>query len=263
MTTLRHSGTALRQRMIEDLQLRGLAPKTQEAYVGAVRQLAKHYEKAPDQISEEELRQYFLHLKNEKQVSRSTCTIALCGIKFFYEKTLGRDWTRLDFVRPAREKKLPVVLSSEEVGRVLGCVRRFRYRVCLSTIYGCGLRLGEGVRLQVSDIDGERMVVHVRQGKGGKPLCAVAEANLGAVARTVVESSPSAVAVSRPTTSWSGCVYGTRADECKRCSESVQGGVARERHSETGDCAYFASFVCHASVGSRGQLAYHPSLFGS
>lgn len=168
MTTLRHSGTALRQRMIEDLQLRGLAPKTQEAYVGAVRQLAKHYEKAPDQISEEELRQYFLHLKNEKQVSRSTCTIALCGIKFFYEKTLGRDWTRLDFVRPAREKKLPVVLSSEEVGRVLGCVRRFRYRVCLSTIYGCGLRLGEGVRLQVSDIDSERMVVHVRRAKGGK-----------------------------------------------------------------------------------------------
>jgi len=154
--------------MIEDLQLRGLAPKTQEAYVGAVRQLAKHYGKAPDQISEEELRQYFLHLKNEKQVSRSTCTIALCGIKFFYEKTLERDWTRLEFVRPPREKRLPVVLSAGEVGRILGCVRRLRYRVCLSTIYGCGLRLSEGVHLQVADIDGERMMVHVRQGKGAK-----------------------------------------------------------------------------------------------
>jgi len=154
--------------MLEDLHLRGLAPKTQAAYVGAVRQLAKHYGKAPDQISEEELRQYFLYLKDEKQVSRSTCTIALCGIKFFYETTLGREWTRLDFVRPAREKKLPVVLSAGEVGRVLGCVRRFRYRACLSTIYGCGLRLGEGVRLKVADIDSERMVLHVRQGKGGK-----------------------------------------------------------------------------------------------
>ncbi len=100
--------TDLRKRMQEDLQLRGLGPKTQEAYVGAVRQLAKHYEKQPDQISEEEL---FLHLKNEKKVSRSTCTIALCGIKFFYEQTLGREWARLNFVRPVREKKLPVVLS--------------------------------------------------------------------------------------------------------------------------------------------------------
>ncbi len=106
--------TDLRRRMQEDLQLRGLAPKTQEAYVDAVRQLAKHYEKPPDQISEEELRQYFLHLKNEKKASRSTCTIALCGIKFFYEQTLGQEWARLDFVRPAREKKLPVVLSSGE-----------------------------------------------------------------------------------------------------------------------------------------------------
>ena len=117
MTTLRQSGSALRQRMIGDMQLRGLAPKTQRAYAGAVRQLAEHYGKAPDQTNEEKLRQYFLYLKNEKHASRSACTIALCGIKFFYETTLGRDWTRLDFVRPPREKKLPVVLSGEEVGQ--------------------------------------------------------------------------------------------------------------------------------------------------
>ena len=82
--------TILRQKMIEDLQLRGLAVRTQESYVQAVRQLAAHYHKSPDQISEEELRQYFLFLKNVKQVSRSTQTIALCGIKFFYEHTLVR-----------------------------------------------------------------------------------------------------------------------------------------------------------------------------
>lgn len=75
---------------------------------------------------------------------------------------------KLDFVRPSREKKLPVVLSIDEVGKVLGCVRRFHYRVCLSTIYSCGLRISEGVRLQVADIDSERMVIHVRQGKGGR-----------------------------------------------------------------------------------------------
>jgi len=160
--------TPLRQRMIEDLQLRGLSAKTQEAYLRAVRQLAEHYHKSPDLITEEELRLYFLYLKNDKQVSRSGFTIALCGLKFFYERTLHREWATLDLPRRTREKKLPAVLSTAEVRLILGCLRRPYYRVCLTTIYSCGLRLREGVSLQVSDIDGERMMLHVRQGKGNK-----------------------------------------------------------------------------------------------
>lgn len=160
--------TVLRQKMIEDMQLRALSARTQEAYMRAVRQLAEHYHKSPDQISEEELRQYFLYLKNVKQVSRSTQTIALCGIKFFYEHTLERAWHTLEFVRPAKEKKLPLVLSVEEVGRVLNCVQHQRYRVCLTIIYACGLRLLEGVRLPVKDIDSQRKMLHIRQGKGAK-----------------------------------------------------------------------------------------------
>lgn len=160
--------TALRQRYLEDLQLRGLSARTQDSYVRVVRQLAEHYGKSPDVITEEELRQYLLYLKNEKHAARNTCTLALCSLKFFYQQTLKRDWPTLDFVRPAREKKLPVVLSVEEVQKVLGCVRRERYRVCLSMIYACGLRLLEGVQLPVADIDSARMVVHVRHGKGGQ-----------------------------------------------------------------------------------------------
>ena len=160
--------TPLRQRFIEDLQLRGLSARTQDSYVRVVRQLAEHYGKSPDVLTEEELRQYLLYLKNEKHAARNTCTLALCSLKFFYQQTLKRDWPVLDFVRPAREKKLPVVLSVEEVQQILGCVRRARYRVCLSTIYACGLRLMEGVQLPVADVDGARMVVHVRQGKGGQ-----------------------------------------------------------------------------------------------
>jgi integrase/recombinase XerD len=159
---------ALRQKMIEDMQLRGFAERTQEAYLSAVRQLAKHYRKSPDQIDEEELRGYFLFLKNEKHAARNTCTIALCGIKFFFERTLGREWKTFDFLRPQKEKKLPVVLSIAEVRSILVRVRRPHYRVCLSTIYACGLRLLEGVRLQVSHIDSERHLLHVCQGKGGK-----------------------------------------------------------------------------------------------
>jgi integrase/recombinase XerD len=160
--------TALRQKMSEDMQLRGFAVRTQEAYLLAVSQLARHYHKPPDQINEEELRQYFLFLKNEKHAARNTCTIALCGIKFFFERTLGRQWKTFEFLRPPQEKKLPVVLSRAEVGSILARVHRRGYRVCLTTIYACGLRLLEGVGLQVKDIDGGRHLLHICQGKGNK-----------------------------------------------------------------------------------------------
>jgi integrase/recombinase XerD len=160
--------TELRKRMIECLQLRGLAERTQEAYTRAVRQLAAHYHKSPDQISEAELRQYFLYLKNVKHYSRNTMTIAICGIRFFYEQTLQRNWAIFGIVRPAPEKKLPVILSLAEVRQILGRIRLLRYQVCLTTIYSCGLRLQEGTHLQVADIDSARLMIHVRHGKGAK-----------------------------------------------------------------------------------------------
>jgi integrase/recombinase XerD len=160
--------TPLRQKMLEDMQLRGFAARTQEAYLLAVSQLARHYRKSPDQVDEEELRRYFLYLINEKHAARNTCTIALCGIKFFFENTLGKEWKTFELVRPPREKKLPVVLSVAEVRRILAGVRCPRYKACLTTIYACGLRLLEGVHLQVKDIDGDRGLVHIRHGKGDK-----------------------------------------------------------------------------------------------
>jgi integrase/recombinase XerD len=160
--------TTLRERMIEDLQLRGVSANTQEAYLRAVRRLAEYHRKPPDRISEEELRQYFLYLKNERGISAASFQVALSGIKFFYQFTLKRVWPILDLVRPPREKKLPVVLSLEEVCQILSAIRRRHYRVCLTTIYSCGLRLREGTRLRVRDIDSARMMVHVRSGKGAK-----------------------------------------------------------------------------------------------
>ena len=160
--------TELRKRMIECLQLRGLSERTQEAYTSAVRQLAEHYHKSPDLLTEEELRQYFLFIKNVKHYSRNTMTIALCGIKFFYEQTLHRPWAIFGIVRPAPEKKLPVILSLAEVRQILGCLKLARYRVCLTTIYSCGLRLQEGTNLHLADIDSGRMMIHVRHGKGAQ-----------------------------------------------------------------------------------------------
>lgn len=159
--------TALRTRFLEDMQLHGYSPKTQACYVGAVRGLAKHYGKSPDLITEEELRRYFLHLTLEKKVARATATIALCGIKFFFQNTLQRQWTALKLLRPPRSKKLPVVLSREEVQKILGCVRTPIYRVCLTTIYAGALRLNEGCCLQIADLDTARMLLRVG-GKGNK-----------------------------------------------------------------------------------------------
>jgi site-specific recombinase XerD len=154
--------------MIECLQLRGLSERTQEAYVRAVRQLSEHYHKSPALITEDELRQYFLYLKNVRHHSRNTMTIAICGIRFCYEQTLQRNWAIFGIVRPAPEKKLPVILSLAEVRQILGRIRLPRYQVCLTTIYSCGLRLQEGTHLQVADIDSSRLMIHVRHGKGAK-----------------------------------------------------------------------------------------------
>jgi site-specific recombinase XerD len=154
--------------MLEDLQLRGLAPRTQQCYVEAVKHLTQHYRRAPDQISEDELRQYFLFLINDKKVAERTFRIHLYGIRFFYERTLKRPWPVFDLVRPRNIQKLPVVLSLREVRSLLALVEHPTARMCLQLIYACGRRLTAGTQLQVSDIDAPRMLVRVHQGKGGK-----------------------------------------------------------------------------------------------
>jgi integrase len=133
-----------------------------------VRQLSEHYHKSPELITEEELPQYFLFIKNVKHYSRNTSTVAICGIKFFFEKTLNRNWATFGLLRAPREKKLPVILSREEVRQILARVRLPRYKVCLTTIYSCGLRLQEGTNLRVADIDSARLMIHVRTAKAPK-----------------------------------------------------------------------------------------------
>jgi site-specific recombinase XerD len=159
--------TALRQRFIEDLQLHGFALSTQRVYVAAIKLLARHYRQSPDQLTEEQIRQYFLFLTNERKVSRSHATITLCAIKFLYEQTLQRPWPVFRLARPRREHKIPAVMSRGEVRQLLACFRAPFYRVFFTTVYACGLRVSEGVQLQVSDVDGPRLLLHVR-GKGSR-----------------------------------------------------------------------------------------------
>ncbi len=158
----------LRQRMMEEMQLRRYAVATQEAYVHWVAELAKYYHKSPDQIEQEEVRRWFIYLTNERKLSRSSVTTALSALKFFYERVLHRAWSEFNLARPRAEKKLPVVLSIEEVHRLLYAVEAPRYRVCLSVLYSCGLRLQEGIHLRVNQVDSQRMVLHIQGGKGNK-----------------------------------------------------------------------------------------------
>lgn len=160
--------TALRRKMTEDLQLAGYSPKTQKGYLDAVRNLAKFYMRSPDLLAEEDIRNFFLHLINVRKAARSTVTIHLAGIKFFYEKTMGRQWPVFDIVRPQPTKKLPAVLSREEVRSILKRVRKPMVKMALTVIYACGLRNSEGVKLHINDIDTSRKLLWVRCGKGWK-----------------------------------------------------------------------------------------------
>src|SRR6516165_2564332 len=160
--------TALRQRMLQDLQLAGLSERTQEAYLRSVRQLADHFHTPPDRLSEPQVREYFLHLKNDRKFASGSLVIAYSAIKFFYSHTTPRDWPTLQRLRVRKEKKLPDVLSVDEVRRLIAAVRTPHNRAYFWTVYSLGLRLEEGLRLQVGDIDGGRMMVHVHRGKGAK-----------------------------------------------------------------------------------------------
>ncbi|GFO56249.1 integrase [Geomonas sp. Red276] len=160
--------TELRKRMMEDLQLAGYSKRTEHSYIETVRVLAKHYRRSPDLLTDEEIRQFFVYLINERKLSRSSITVYLCGIKFFFEKTLKRPMAHLDIVRSRPPKRLPVVLSQDEVRTILKLVRRPICWMALVLIYACGLRISEGVALKTSDIDGKRHLLRVRRGKGGK-----------------------------------------------------------------------------------------------
>jgi site-specific recombinase XerD len=156
------------QRSMRALQLAVLSERTQECYTRAVRQLADFCGKTPDQISEKEMEDYFLHRKNSDKWSAATIRISHFGIKFFFKNVLKRKWHIFTYLNAKRERMLPCILSKEEVFRILDHVTTFHNYTFLSTVYSCGLRLSEALNLQVSDIDSQNMMIHIHRGKGAK-----------------------------------------------------------------------------------------------
>lgn len=156
----------LLERFFHDLQLAERSESTRRAYVRVVADFARFSGKSPDRLGREHVRRFLLHLLNEKRLSRSSCRQAASALRFFYHKTLRKDWI-LDSVASARgRKKLPVVLSQEEVTRFFLALGSLKYRAILMVEYGAGLRVGEAIALRVTDIDSSRMVIRIHEGKG-------------------------------------------------------------------------------------------------
>src|ERR1700723_1623279 len=163
------SMTALRKRMTEDMQVRNLSPHTQTSYVQQVSLFARHFNKSPEELGPEQIRTYQVYLTNEKKLAPGSILIAVAPLRFLYKVSLKRGWP-FDEVIPAPKKpqKLPVVLSPEEVLHFLECINSTKHRAILTTCYAAGLRISEAVRLKTDDIDSQRMVIRVDQGKGQK-----------------------------------------------------------------------------------------------
>jgi site-specific recombinase XerD len=154
---------------VEALKLNGKSERTQEAYARHVRKLIEFYDgKDPDKITEDELKKYFIHRQDVDKWQPNSMRICYSGIKLFYLHVVQRDWHLLKIIKAPREKRLPSVLSRAEVERIIGNIATFHNYAYLLTVYSCGLRLQEGLFLQISDIDGARKFIHVHRGKGAK-----------------------------------------------------------------------------------------------
>lgn len=158
----------LYKRMSEDLHLGGMSKRTHEGYLRAIRQLADFCRLSPDQITEDQLREFFLHLKNNRKFASGSLRVAYSGIKFFYTRTCKRNWQTLAQMRIKDVKSLPEVLTIEQVHQIIDHCTTLRMAVYFWTVYSLGLRMNEGLNLQIGDIDGQRMMVHIHRGKGAK-----------------------------------------------------------------------------------------------
>jgi integrase/recombinase XerD len=157
----------LRDRMQRDLELKNLSSRTRRCYLDWMSRYARHFRKPPDELGDEEIKTFLHFLLQERKASQSAMNQAYSALKFFYETTLGRPWNGTQIPRCKRGKRLPVVLSKEEVRLILLATENLKHLAILATIYSGGLRLSEAAELKVADIDSQRMTIRVR-GKGDK-----------------------------------------------------------------------------------------------
>lgn len=175
--------TPLKKRFIEDMQLHGLAPATQRNYIAHASSFAAFFNTSPEELDQDAIRQYLLHLLNDRKMSPAGVNQQVSALKFLYLKTLEVPWGAENFPRVKLPHQLPVVLSQEEVVLFFDHVPGLKYRAALMTCYGAGLRVSEAVALRVTDIDSKRNLLRVEHGKGGKDRFAMLSPRLLEVLR--------------------------------------------------------------------------------
>ena len=246
----------LRQRMIDEMTLRGMSPRTHESYLGAVYGLARHYKQSPDQLSIEQVRDYLLHLERERHLSWNSLNVAVSGLRFFYFQTLGWEQTRMDIPPRKTPTRLPEVLSPEEVEQLLTAVDDVKHRTILTTIYAAGLRITEALNLRVRHIDSARMMIRVEQGKGKKDRYTILSPRLLDELRGYLETVP------HPGTP----VYRNASGPSSGRDCGPESLWPRERacgDSQTNQRPHPSSLLRHSSVGDGRRCPHDPGSDGS
>ena len=242
----------LRRRMIEDMTIRNLSPATQQSYVHAVSKFSQYFGRSPDRLGLEDVRAYQVHLAS-KGVAWASLNQAVCALRFFYGVTLGEQTIPERIAYGREPRKLPVVLSADEVVRFLESVSSLKARVALTTAYAAGLRVSEVAALKVRDIDNQRMVMRIEHGKGGKErYVMLSEALLGILRSYWPAGAAAAVPVSGP-----HLRYADRPDGVA-CRLPVSDGRGGARQASERACA--AAQLRHPSAGKRRRHPHHPGV---
>jgi integrase/recombinase XerD len=160
--------TPLRRRMLQDMEIRNLAHNTQLSYLQQVSSFAKYFQRSPELLGPEDIRAYQVHITTERKLAPGSLSIIASALRFLYKVTLKRDWVDTEIPRPKTPVKLPVILSREEVAHFLESIASLKHRTILTTAYAAGLRISEATRLKITDIDSQRMMLRIEQGKGQK-----------------------------------------------------------------------------------------------
>ena len=254
------------QTFYEDLKLTGKSNRTIQIYEKHLQKIERFYNKSPEQINEEELRRYLISMKDEKHYSESFFKQAISAFRFFYANILEHaDWKTLKFIKPQKERRLPDVLSREEVKLILSHVRVPRQKAFLFTLYSLGLRLSEGLNLRIGDIDSSsRMMVHVRAGKGKKDrYVPLPQATLDILRKHWRTHRHPSLIFPAPGRGENRSSFASASDALSIGAKCPAAGRPGNGHSKMGTLPDVAAFLCHASSGSRRPSASDPGIPGT
>ena len=249
--------THLRQMMLDELQRRNYAQSTAEAYIHALKDFAAYYHRPPDRLGPKEISHFQLHLLRDRKLSPQTVKQHMAAVRFFFVHTLKRHYPPSEFRYPKTPQRLPVILSQDEVRRMIDAATNLLHRTMLMTLYSTGMRRAELTRLKVGDIDSQRMVIHIKQGKGGKDRD--------------VPLSPKLLETLREYWRWKKpqeylfpgeAKSGSKGEHLtsKAVYHACQRGCTQSRHPEEGRTAYAAAFLCHSSSGIRSRPAHDSAV---